>query len=221
MEPEELPVHSHGGPTTASPGTTRLLGAVMAVFIMATAVGAIALWPRDAPPKQAWLDEGAHLVSGVVTGIVPDDGQAGHLVVRLDTGETVNVAADPTAPLAEARLGQRVQGMVVDGQPGATFFDYERGVPLLLLGAVFVAVVVAVARWKGVAALLGLAAALGVVWTFTLPALAVGRSPLLVALVTAAMVMFVVVYLAHGVSVKTTTALLGTFSGIAAVAALA
>jgi uncharacterized membrane protein len=157
----------------------------------------------------------------VVTGIVPDDGRAGHLVVRLDTGGTVNVAADPTAPLSEARLGQRVQGMVVDGQPGATFFDYERGLPLLLLGAVFVGVVVAVARWKGVAALLGLATALSVVWTFTLPALAVGRSPLLVALVTAAMVMFVVVYLAHGVSVKTTTALLGTFTGIAAVAALA
>ena len=35
------------------------------------------------------------------------------------------------------------------------------------------------------------------------------------------MVMFVVVYLAHGISVKTTTALLGTFAGIAGVAALA
>jgi uncharacterized membrane protein len=58
------------------------------------------------------------------------------------------------------------------------------------------------------------------VWVFTLPALGMGRDPLLVALVTAAVIMFAVVYLAHGISVKTTTALLGTFAGITAVAAL-
>lgn len=213
--------HSHGGPTDASPAVKRLLAAVMVVFVLGTVVGAMFLWPHDAPAKEAWLDEGAAVVSGTVAEIMPDDEQNGHLVVALDRGGTVSVPAEPSAPLAEARVGQRIQVMTIEGQSDAFFFDYERGTPLLLLGALFAVLVIGVARWKGLAALAGLVTALTLVWVFTLPALAAGRDPLLVALVTAAMVMFVVVYLAHGISVKTTTALLGTFIGIAFVAALA
>ncbi len=213
--------HSHGGPTPASPRVRWFLGVVMAVLILVTVIGVVALWPRDSPARSPWLDPGAALVTGTITQVVLGDGANGHLVVQLDGGTTVNVPSDPSAPLAEARVGQRVQVLTLPDQADAFFFDYERGLPLLLLAAGFVAVVIAVARWKGVAALAGLATALAVVWTFTLPALAAGRSPLLVALVTAAIVMFVVVYLAHGISVKTTTALLGTFVGIAVVATLA
>jgi uncharacterized membrane protein len=193
----------------------------MAVLFLATVAGVVGLWPRDALAPQPWLDPGASLVSGTITSILPQDGSDGHLAVRLDTGATVDVPADPSAPVSEARVGQRVQVVVLQGQSGATFFDYERGGPLLFLAVLFVAVVVAVAGWKGLAALAGLAVALATVWMFTLPALGAGRDPLLVALVTAAVVMFAVVYLTHGISVKTTTALLGTFAGIAAVAALA
>jgi uncharacterized membrane protein len=71
------------------------------------------------------------------------------------------------------------------------------------------------------AALAGLAGALAVVWFFLIPALLAGRDPLAVALVTSSAVMVLVLYLAHGVSAKTTTALLGTLGGVAAVAALA
>ncbi|HEY3547976.1 MAG TPA: YibE/F family protein [Propionicimonas sp.] len=213
--------HSHSGPTSASTRVRWFLGVVMAVFVAATFIGAVALWPGDAPPKEGWLDEGASLAAGTVTAVAIEDGGSGHLVVHLDTGGDVSVPADPSVPLNEVRIGQRIQVMVLAGESDAFFFDFQRGAPLLALAAVFVAVVVGVARWKGVAALAGLATALTLIWVFTLPALAVGRNPLLVALVTAAMVMFVVVYLAHGISVKTTTALLGTFVGIAAVAALA
>ena len=213
--------HSHGGPSAAGPGVKRFLGIVVALLVVSTLAGLLVLWPHDAPPPQPWLDADATLATGTVRSITPDDGTGGHLVVDLDSGETVNVPADPSAPLREARVGQRVQVLVLQGQPDAYFFDYQRGAPLLVLALVFVAMVVGVARWKGVAALAGLAAALTLIWMFTLPALGIGEDPLLVALVSAAAVMFVVVYLAHGVSVKTTTALLGTFVGIAAVAALA
>jgi len=156
---------------------------------------------------------------------VPDDGQGGHMVVRLDSGDGVDVPAEPSAPLDQAKIGQRVQIMDEVTAPGTPdtyiFWDYDRGVPLLILVAVFVAVVIAVARLKGLFALVGLGIAVVAVWKFTLPSLAVGHSPLKVALVTAAVVMFVVVYLAHGISVKTTTALLGTFAGVALVTALA
>ena len=221
MDPTSVAAHSHGGPTAASPAVKWSLGIAMALLFVATVIGVVGLWPRDAAPPQPWLDQSATLVPGSITAIVPGGDQGGHLVVLLDSGSAVDVPAEPSAPLSEARVGQRVQVMVLADQAGAIFFDYERGAPLLFLAALFVAIVVAVARWKGLAALAGLAAALTIVWVFTLPALAVGRNPLLVALVTAAAVMFAVVYLAHGISVKTTTALLGTFAGIAVVAALA
>jgi uncharacterized membrane protein len=48
-----------------------------------------------------------------------------------------------------------------------------------------------------------------------------GTSPLLVALVGCSAMMFPAVYLAHGVSVRTTTALLGTFGGLAITVVLA
>jgi len=221
MEPELVTTHDHGGPVRASRHTQLVLGMVMTILVAATAVGAVLLWPHNLPAKQPWLDPAASLVIGSVVEIVPDDGQTGHLVVQLDDGSRVEVPGDPSAPLSEVHLGQRVQAMTLPGQPGAYFIDYERTAPMLALLAVFVAVVIAVARWKGVAALVGLAAALTIVWTFTLPALSIARNPLGVALVTASLVMFVVVYLAHGISVKTTTALIGTFLGIAVVAGLA
>lgn len=47
-----------------------------------------------------------------------------------------------------------------------------------------------------------------------LPALVAGQSPLWVGLSAAAAIIFVVLYLAHGFSLRTTTALLGTFGGL-------
>jgi uncharacterized membrane protein len=56
---------------------------------------------------------------------------------------------------------------------------------------------------------------------FVLPAVLEGRSPLLVAVVGSAAVMFVIMYLAHGVNAQTTTALLGTLASLAIIAVLA
>jgi uncharacterized membrane protein len=218
--------HADAGPAPASGRVKWLLAGVMAVFVLATYAGAFYLWPRDVPGKDPWLAEGAALLTGTVVGITEGtDGGYGSLAVELEDGTVVTVPEDPTAPVSEARVGQGIEIVRLDAAAGAAgtyfFFDYERGWPLLALAGVFALAVVAVARWKGLAALAGLAAALAVIWVFTLPALTTGGHPLAVALTTAAMVMFVVVYLAHGISVKTTTALLGTFAGVAAVALLA
>src|SRR5690606_12334016 len=60
-----------------------------------------------------------------------------------------------------------------------------------------------------------------VVVLFVLPALMTGAPPLAVALVGGSAMMFFSVYLAHGVSIRTTTALLGTFIGLAVTTGLA
>jgi uncharacterized membrane protein len=81
--------------------------------------------------------------------------------------------------------------------------------------------VLVVARWRGLAALVGLVVSFVGIGVFTLPALIEGSPPVAVALVTASALMFVLLYLAHGVTARTTTALLGTFGGLAATALLA
>ncbi|WP_198950789.1 YibE/F family protein [Kineosporia sp. A_224] len=109
-----------------------------------------------------------------------------------------------------------------DGVPPAyAFVGYERRLPLGLLAGLFAVLVVAVARWKGLAALGGVAVAFVVVAQFLLPALRTGGPPLPLALVTASAIMLPVLYLAHGVSARTTTALLGTVAGLAVTAGLA
>jgi len=54
-----------------------------------------------------------------------------------------------------------------------------------------------------------------------LPALLAGRSPVAVAVCGSAAILFVILYLAHGVSARTSTALLGTLSALVVTAALA
>jgi uncharacterized membrane protein len=106
------------------------------------------------------------------------------------------------------------------GQPNYAFQDFARGTPIVVLAVAFVVVVGLVARVRGLAAVLGLAFAFFVLLTFMLPALLAGESPTWVSLVGSVAIMFVVLYLAHGFSVRTTTALVGTLFGLALVAGL-
>jgi uncharacterized membrane protein len=92
--------------------------------------------------------------------------------------------------------------------------DFSRGLPLGLLAVFFALLVIGVSRLRGVAALIGLGVAYLAVLRFMLPALRLGENGLAVAVVGSIAVMSVVLYLAHGISAKTTTALLGTIFGI-------
>jgi uncharacterized membrane protein len=101
------------------------------------------------------------------------------------------------------------------GTTGYGFYDFERTWPLVSLAAVFAVVVVAVARWRGLLALAGILVAFLVLVVFLLPALRDGAPAVPVALVASAAILYVVVYLAHGVSMRTSAALLGTLTALA------
>ena len=105
--------------------------------------------------------------------------------------------------------------------PTYIFMDFVRTLPMGLLAVMYALVVVAVARWRGLRAMVGLVGAFGVLAWFILPALAQGRPPLLVALVGSSAIMFGVLYFAHGFSARTSTALLGTLFGLGVTAGLA
>ena len=101
-----------------------------------------------------------------------------------------------------------------------SFYDFERTWPLIALAAAFAVVVVAVARWRGLRAMIGIIVAFAVLVVFMLPALRDGAAAIPVALVASAMILYAVIYLAHGVSLRTSAALLGTLASLLLAAVL-
>src|SRR5207253_240776 len=143
-----------------------------------------------------------------------------------DRGESAilpDVALGPGVPVLHE--GDKVVlGRTVDPTSGHVdyyFSDYQRRVPMIVLGILFGVIVVAVARWRGFAGLVGLGVTALVLVRFLIPAILDRESPVAVALVASAVIIFVVVYVAHGVSARTTTALLGTLASLALTALLA
>ncbi len=153
----------------------------------------------------------------------------GRITVRLDevsgdSGAAVSVDVPPAVTESGLTTGDRVQLMRVPAQEGVpeaySFLQVQRGTPLAVLAILFVVVVAVVARVRGLLALVGLAFGGFILIAFMLPALLEGRSGLLVASVGSSAIMFVVLYLAHGLSIRTSTALAGTLFGVAITAVL-
>lgn len=107
------------------------------------------------------------------------------------------------------------------GSPAYIFVDFVRTLPIVFLAVLYAVVVIAVARWRGLRALVGLVGAYFVLVSFMLPGLAEGKPPLLLALVGSTVIMIGVLYFAHGFSARTSTALLGTIFGLLITALLA
>lgn len=210
----------------------------VAVFTIA---GLIFYWPTNAQDhvrgdQSTFSVPGLQIPTGQVTevrqvncdgiaGSTTPDGRAqvcGNAKVKLLEGpERGQVVEDitMTAPVFASGVteGSKVtlfRVPVEGGPPQYSFADFERTVPLVVLFGLFAVVVVVIARWRGFASLLGLtfAAFIMIAWMF--PALISGSNPLWVGLIGSAAIMFVVLYLAHGFTAKTTTALLGTLFGL-------
>ncbi|WP_179421103.1 YibE/F family protein [Pedococcus badiiscoriae] len=215
-----------------------MLAGVVLVLALATAVGMWLLRPTGVgrPTVKASVAVGVQYMHGDVTAIAPlscddfgappslthpsaKDAKCGRAQVKLtsgpEQGSVVTVDLPPDA--RRAGVGVSLVIMKVPG-PGEgspyTFYDIERGTPLALLVAAFALTVVVVARWRGLRSLIGLALAAAVVVEYLLPGLLEGHNPVALGLVSSAAIMIVVLYVAHGVSARTTTALLGTFAGL-------
>jgi uncharacterized membrane protein len=213
------------------------LAAAVAPFAVAVIVGLLVLWPGNPHPKLA-RDAGtpASLVDATVTSVTRQPcpggtpGQCANAFIKItsgpDRGQT-SLLPDLTFGLGTPTIhdGDKiVVGRTVDPSNGRVdyyFSDFQRRLPLLVLALAFAALVVGVARWRGLAAIAGLAVTWLVLVRFVIPAVLGGESPVAVALIAGAAIMFVVVYLAHGVSARTTTALLGTLASLALTGLLA
>jgi uncharacterized membrane protein len=228
----------------AAPGRpTRLLAGITISLGVAILAGFIALWPGDAqPPVRAELLRRGALVEA--TAVAIERGPCGSSTGALDQGTDVDPPPDgplcraltfqieegadrgtqvvielpvlSTAP--DIAVGERVvlerPPVEVPGAPYA-FYDRIRAPSLLWLAIAFAVIVVAAGGLRGVAALAGLAVSVGILLVFVLPAILDGSPPVLVASIGAGAIGFVVIYLAHGFTHRTTVALIGTLSGVA------
>ncbi|MEU5434015.1 YibE/F family protein [Streptomyces sp. NPDC020719] len=113
---------------------------------------------------------------------------------QLHQGEDVIVAYAPDAPH--------------DLQYSVT--DVNRRFPMALLAGIFAVAVVVVGRLRGVMALIALVVSFAVLTLFILPAILQGSNPLLVAVVGASAIMLIALYMCHGLSARTSVAVLGT-----------
>jgi uncharacterized membrane protein len=98
--------------------------------------------------------------------------------------------------------------------------DFQRGLPLAVLAALFAVAVIVLGRWQGMAALIALGLSFLVLAFFVLPAILSGENPLLVAIAGAGVIMFAALYLTHGLSARTSAAVLGTMASLALIGAL-
>lgn len=95
------------------------------------------------------------------------------------------------------------------------YADSQRRTFLWLLMFAFAGAVILLGRWRGVAALTGLALSLIVVVVWLIPSLLDGNTPAFVALVGASAVAYLALYVSHGVTRTSTIALLGTVGALA------
>lgn len=108
-------------------------------------------------------------------------------------------------------------------KPGPEEFvvtDHLRRPVLYGLALLFAAAAAAVGGWRGFTSIVGLAVTFLILTTLMLPQLLAGRDPVVVSVLGAVLIMVVTLYLSHGISRKTTTAILGTAISLTATGAL-
>jgi uncharacterized membrane protein len=208
---------------------------------LATVIGLVVLWPDGEPsradqaaavalpPGTTYPDAEVVSVETFDCGIdpaAPPQTCANAVVEVLDgpgTGDFQQVELPPEVVAAGVSEGDTLvltRDAGAEGGASYAFYDYERDTPIIVLALTFAVVVGLVARLRGLASLVGLAFAFFVLLQFVLPGLLAEEYPTLVSLVGSAAIMFVVLYLAHGFSARTTTALVGTLFGLTLVAVL-
>ncbi|MFI2286015.1 YibE/F family protein [Streptomyces niveus] len=129
-----------------------------------------------------------------------------------DKGRRFVEVVQPDAP----RQFHVKQGVVVAYAPDAprdlqySVTDVDRTVPMAVLAGIFALAVILVGRLRGLMALVALVISFAVLTLFILPAILQGSNPLIVAIVGASAIMLIALYLCHGLTARTSVAVLGT-----------
>jgi len=168
--------------------------------------------PCDFDPETACIEAEVRIYAGT------EPGEVGTLL--LFPGQEAGLAAGQevivTFDIDDEILG--VAPATLDAM--YRFADFQRRSVLMALFVVFAFAVIALGRWRGVAALAGLGLSLLIVVLWLIPSLLEGNPAVVVAIVGASAVAYLALYVSHGVIVLIAglswlTTVLAQFSGLA------
>ena len=236
--------HGHGPAPPSSRRVRMLLAACLLPVALATLVGLWLTWPGDPLRSGADIGFGQRPVKGEVvaaTAAPCASGGAGlestgadqpkkciSLSVMLTDGDSPGVTIlqvlpdEPSTP--RFATGDHVVLAYTGGNPSDAgsyeIQDFQRGSSMLWLVALFVAAVLLLGRWRGLASLVALGFSFLVLVFYLFPAILTGGNPVIVGVLAASVIMFGVLYLTHGVSARTSSAVLGTLLSLALIGVL-
>jgi uncharacterized membrane protein len=192
--------------------------------LLITAVVGVLLWPyftRVNLPPANMSSFGAGTVRAKVTQII-EDGEIDlggtvqrYQIARVELlegkyrGITMEIDYGKRQILSNAVYLQPDDSVLVtvgsrpDGVLTAYFVDFVRANSLLWLTVIFVAVILAISRWKGLRSLLSLAFSLLVIIGYIIPHILAGEDPLLVSIIGSVILLGVTLYLTYGWNLKT------------------
>lgn len=194
----------------------RIVVWVLVPLVALVALGAAWYWPSGSSIPTIAVGD---FVSGTVQELqgCPEDptGTCAVATIRVDEGPDTGLMVEVNITLGSSTpdLSPGTDVLLAalpDSDPPYALADVDRTTPLLVLSAMFAVAVVLLARWKGLLALAGLAASMLILGLFVLPSLLGGNPPVMVAAVGASAIAIVSMGLAHGFSVRTGVALIGT-----------
>ncbi|MGH3937332.1 MAG: YibE/F family protein [Pseudonocardiaceae bacterium] len=234
--------HGHGhGPGAPSSWPVRLLlVAVLVPFALATLIGMVLTWPDDEPQRTGVdLGFGQRPVHGEVLEVTSAPCTSGSaetgpgtecrgLTVRLtdskSAGTTIRQVLPDEPSTPRFTVGDEIVLAYNGGDPGDELsyqvVDFQRGAPMLWLVALFTVAVLLLGRWKGLASLVALGFSFLVLVVYLFPAILGGADPVIAGVLAATVIMFGVLYLSHGFSAQTSTAVLGTLLSLVLIGVL-
>ncbi|WP_236794572.1 YibE/F family protein [Amycolatopsis sp. GM8] len=239
--------HGHGPAAPASRRVRLLLIWLLAPIAVAALAGLLVLYPWGTAKPTASYQQGQPVHGTITTALSgpclapgqvhvgdqgtpdePDQKPCLTTDVQLTDGAAAGrsikliVPIEPSTPRFSA--GDKVvlayNGGDTKDSNSYQIVDFQRGLPLALLAALFAIAVVVLGRWQGLAALGALVMSFVVLVLFVLPAILAGEDPLLVAITGSGVIMFIALYVTHGLSARTSVAVLGTMVSLALIGLL-
>ena len=164
-------------------------------------------------------NEDSEMMMGKVVEIVSQDGARQSLGLDIDSGsyqgKSILVENDDSMLVSPRvfNVGDKVMvshNTTSDGVESFYISEYDRTSTIYWLFALFLLVVVAVASWQGVGAIIGMFFSFLVLFKFVLPQILQGADPVTTAILGSLIIIPATFYSSHGFGKKTTVAVAGT-----------
>ena len=186
----------------------------------------------QAPPKEEYfkasvisiVDEGQRDMQGyksyfqTIKALLEDGSQKGK-TVTVENGSESQITKDQFVSPGQEIIVDKVTTM--DNKTSYAVYDAYRLNNLLIFLAIFCFAVILIAGLKGFGSLIGMSVSLGIILLYIVPNILKGNDPLTITLIGATAIILSTTYLAHGLSQKTTIALVSTLISIFLTAGLA